>query len=209
MRRGFFNFDRVVYRFYQDETIALEAFKAGEFDLVRVYGARIWMRQHRGPKWDDGRIVKHAFAVGTGQGLQSYQINSRRAIFQDIRVREAIGLSLRLRNEQSLSACYKRANSVFNNSDFAAQGLPSAGELRLLEPYRKDLPAEVFGPVVRRATHRLQTCTRCGATCSRRARCWRRRAGSSAPDGKLRNARGEAFEIRVPRARRQRATTRA
>jgi peptide/nickel transport system substrate-binding protein/microcin C transport system substrate-binding protein len=49
VRRGFFNFDRVVYRYYQDEAVATEAFKAGEFDLVRVYGAGIWMRQHKGP----------------------------------------------------------------------------------------------------------------------------------------------------------------
>ena len=41
---------------------------------------------------------------------------------------------------------FKRASSVFSNSDFAAQGRPSAGELKLLEPYRKELPDEVFGP---------------------------------------------------------------
>ena len=78
VRRGFFNFDRVVYRYYQDEAVATEAFKAGEFDVVKVYGAGTWMRQHRGAKWDDGRIAKKAFPVGTGQGLQSYQLNLRR-----------------------------------------------------------------------------------------------------------------------------------
>jgi microcin C transport system substrate-binding protein len=144
-RRGFFNFDRVVYRYYQDEDIAIEAFKAGEFDIARAYAARVWMRQHKGAKWADGRIAKQAFPSGTGQGLQSYQLNLRRPLFQDIRVREALVLSYDFETTNRYRL-FKRANSMFNNSAFAAQGLPSAGELRLLEPYRNVLPPKVFGP---------------------------------------------------------------
>ena len=75
VRRGMYNFDRIVYRYYQDEDISMEAFKAGEYDLLRVYSAPLWTRQLRGPKFDDGRIVKKFIPVGTGQGLQAYQIN--------------------------------------------------------------------------------------------------------------------------------------
>jgi microcin C transport system substrate-binding protein len=143
--RGMYNFDRIVYRYYQDEEVAIEAFKAGEFDLIRIYGARSWARQMRGSKWDDGRIVKRAFPVGTGQGLQSLQLNLRRPQFRDIRVREALELAFDFDTTNRYKV-YRRADSVFNNSEFAAQGLPGAGELALLEPYRADLPAAVFGP---------------------------------------------------------------
>jgi peptide/nickel transport system substrate-binding protein/microcin C transport system substrate-binding protein len=193
VRRGFFNFDRVVYRYYQDEAVATEAFKAGEFDLVRVYGAGIWMRQHKGPKWDDGRIVKQAFPIGTGQGLQSYQLNLRRPLFRDIRVREALGLTYDFETGNRYHL-FKRANSVFSNSDFAAAGLPSSGELKLLEPYRNALPKEVFGPpfVAPRTDSDVHALRRNLL----RARALLDAAGwKLAPDGKLRNPRGEPFEF--------------
>jgi peptide/nickel transport system substrate-binding protein/microcin C transport system substrate-binding protein len=193
VRRGFFNFDRIVYRYYQDEAVATEAFKAGEFDLVKVYGAGAWMRQYKGPKWDDGRIIKKSFPIGTGQGLQSYELNTRRPIFQDIRVREALGLTYDFETGNRYHL-FRRANSLFNNSDFAAQGLPSAGELKLLEPYRNELPKEVFGPpyVAPRTDSDVHALRRNLL----RARSLLEAAGwKLAPDGKLRNARGEPFEF--------------
>ena len=95
MRRGFYNFDRIIYRYYQDAAVGREAFKAGEFDIYKEYGARSWMRQHKGPKWDDGRIQKDLFETAVGQGLQAYQLNLRRPKFRDIRVRRALGTLLR------------------------------------------------------------------------------------------------------------------
>ena len=192
-RRGFFNFDRVVYRYYQDEDIATEALKAGEFDIARVYGARVWMRQHVGPKWRDGRIAKQAFASGTGQGLQSFQLNLRRPMFQDIRVREALVLSYDFETTNRYRL-FKRANSLFNNSTFAAEGLPSAGELRLLEPFRNALPPKVFGePYVAPRTDTDAGALRRNLLAARgllKAAGWR-----LAADGMLRNAKGEAFAI--------------
>ena len=192
-RRGFFNFDRVVYRYYQDEDVSTEAFKAGEFDIARAYAARVWMRQHIGPKWRDGRIAKQAFASGTGQGLQSYQLNLRRPMFQDIRVREALVLSYDFETTNRYRL-FKRANSMFNNSVFAAVGLPSAGELRLLEPYRNSLPPKVFGePYVAPRTDTDAGALRRNLIAARsllQAAGWR-----LAADGMLRNANGEAFTI--------------
>ena len=147
VRRGLYNFDRIVYRYYQDEDIQTEAFKAGEYDMMRVYTAKLWERQLVGPKFDDGQIVKKAIHVGTGQGLQAYEINLRRPIFSDIRARKAFVLTYDWEtNNRYPNFGLKRASSVFNNSEFAAQGLPSPGELKLLEPYRAELPPEVFGP---------------------------------------------------------------
>lgn len=145
VRRGFFNFDRVVYRYYQDRAISMEAFKAGEFDLLLEYSASRWDRVHAGPKWRDGRIRKELLVHRKGEGQQAYLFNLRRPLFQDRRVREAIDLAYDFdwvnRRRQ-----YKRNESVFPNSEFQATGLPSAGELKLLEPFRAELPPEVFGP---------------------------------------------------------------
>lgn len=192
-RRGMFNFDRVVYRLYQDEDVSVEAFKAGEFDILRAYSARVFARQHKGPKWDDGRIVKAVLPTETVEALQSYHLNLRRPVFQDIRVRQALGLTW----DFELSNRYKtfqQADSLFNNSQFAAEGLPGPGELALLEPFRAELPKEVFGPPYRAPR------TNDDPNALRRnllkARALLEDAGwKLAADGRLRNAQGQAFEF--------------
>jgi microcin C transport system substrate-binding protein len=145
LRRGHFNFERVVYRNYSDNLIALEAFKAGEFDLIKEYRSRTWVRSHAGAKWDDKRIVKADMATGFGYYMQSYNINMRRPIFQDARVREALTYTYDFETLNKTKV-FKRVQSVFNNSEFAAQGTPSPAELALLEPFRAELPPRVFGP---------------------------------------------------------------
>jgi peptide/nickel transport system substrate-binding protein/microcin C transport system substrate-binding protein len=145
VRRGHYNFDRVVYRHYTDQAVAREAFKAGEYDLMKEYGARSYIRLHKGVKWDDGRIVKAILPTRYGQYLQSYQLNLRRPVFQDIRVREALGYTYDF-DTQNKTAMFRRASSLFNNSEFAAAGTPGPGELALLEPFRAELPTRVFGP---------------------------------------------------------------
>jgi peptide/nickel transport system substrate-binding protein/microcin C transport system substrate-binding protein len=192
VRKGHFNFERVIYRMYADPAVAAEAFKAGEFDFLKEYSARAWVRQHQGAKWRDGRLVKAELPTAWGQGLQSTHFNLRRPIFRDIRVREAIALAWdfeRLNRYQQ----YKRAQSLFNNSDFAAAGEPSAAELALLEPFRAELPPAVFGrPFVAPVQGNAQN-LRANLL---RARDLLAQAGwTVAADGKLRNARGEAFEF--------------
>lgn len=193
VRRGHFNFERVVYRNYQDMAVAREAFKAGEFDIFKEYGGRSWARLHKGVKWDDGRIVKKAFVTATGQGLQSYQINLRRPQFADMRVREALGLTYDFET-LNRTGIFKRAYSVFNNSEFAAQGAPSEGELRLLEPFRTELPPRVFGPAF------VPPSTAGDPNGLRRnllqARALFEQAGWKLGEGgKMRNAKGEPYEI--------------
>jgi len=191
VRRGFYNWGRIVYRFYKDEVVATEAFKAGEYDLVKVYSATIWARQFRGPKWDDGRIVKQELPTSSGRGLQAYELNVRRPIFSDVRVRHAVALSYDFETNNRYGRL-KRANSVFNNSEFAAEGLPSPGELRLLEPYRAQLPKEVFGPAYR--APRNDTDPNALRRNLLEARSLLEQAGwKLAADGVLRNAKGEPF----------------
>ena len=193
LRRGCFNFDRVVYRYYKDQAVAREAFKAGEFDLLKEYSARAWARQHAGPKWRDGRIRKDPFPTATGQGLQAYIMNLRRPLFQDPRVREALGLSYDF-DTLNKTGQYERSHSLFNNSEFAAEGEPSAGELALLSPWRAQLPTQVFGPPFRAPlTGRQPQRLRANLL---RARALLDEAGwRVAPDGRLLDAAGRAFEF--------------
>lgn len=144
-RRGHFNFERVIYRMYSDNQVALEAFKAGEFDLMKEYGSRSWVRKHKGVKWDDGRIAKFDMRTGYGFYMQSYNINMRRPLFQDPLVREALGYTYDFETLNKTKV-FTRCSSMFNNSEFAAQGTPGPGELALLEPFRAELPPRVFGP---------------------------------------------------------------
>ncbi len=193
VRRGFFNFDRVVYRYYQDEDIQIEAFKAGEFDFMRAYSARVFHRQHKGRAWDQGRIVKVLLPTETVEALQSYYINLRRPKFQDIRVREALGLTWDFESSNRYRN-FKQADSLFNNSPYAAEGPPSPAELALLEPFRAELPPQVFGPPYRAPrTGDDPMALRRNLLKARgllEAAGWRTGA-----DGRLRNRSGEAFEF--------------
>jgi peptide/nickel transport system substrate-binding protein/microcin C transport system substrate-binding protein len=192
-RRGHFNFERVRYRMYNDEAVAREAFKAGEFDLFKEYRASAWKRQHQGPKWRDGRIVKAALNTSTGQGLQSMHFNQRRPLFQDIRVREALMLAWDF-DRYNQNGTFSHSYSVFNNSEFAAAGPPSPDELKLLEPFRAELPPRVFGPAFVPPSN--LTGPNALREHLRRARDLLAEAGwKVASDGHLRNAAGEPFEF--------------
>ena len=193
LNRGQYNFDRVVYRYYQDNAVSMEAFKAGEFDLLQEYSARRWVRQHSGPKWKDGRIIKQSFPNGFGAGLQAYLFNLRRPLLQDIRVRHAINLAYDF-EAINVYKQYKRTYSMFANSDFAATGLPGPGELALLEPFRSELPADVFGPAWQ--PPRTDTGPNALRENLKQARALLEQAGwKVAADGILRNAKGEPFEL--------------
>ena len=193
VRRGHFNFNRVVYRMYTDDAVAREAFKAGEFDLMKEYRSRSWVRQHAGVKWDDKRIVKAPMPLRYGYYQQAYQLNLRRPFLQDARVREALGYTYDFETINK-TKMFKRVSSMFSNSEFAAQGAPGAGELALLEPFRAELPPRVFGPAF------VAPRTDGGPDGLRRnllkardlldAAGWKLDAG-----GTLRNPKGEAFVI--------------
>ncbi len=191
--KGQYNFDRIIYRNYQDNAIAMEAFKAGEFDFLVEYSARRWVRLHGGPKWDDKRIIKQTFPNGFGQGLQSYILNLRRPLFQDRRVREALNLAYDFATINVYKE-YKRTNSLFANSEFAPVGPPTDDELALLDPYRSQLPAAVFGPPWE--DPRTDLDPNGLRNNLRKARALLEQAGwKVGADGVLRNAQGEHFEF--------------
>ncbi len=193
VRRGFFNFDRIVYRYYLDATVSTEAFKTGEFDILREYSSRAWVRQHQGAKWRSGKILKDMFETQVGQGMQSYLFNLRRPVFKDARVRQALAYTFDFDALNKLKLL-KRSNSLFNNSEFAAAGTPSPGELKLLEPFRAELPPEVFGPAYAAPETGLDP-KRLRSNLLKARELFAQAGWKLAADGAMRNGKGEAFEI--------------
>jgi microcin C transport system substrate-binding protein len=194
VRRGFFNFDRVTYRIYLDETAKFEGLKAGEFDYMREFTSRNWARQYKGKQFDSGEILKRAFENRNPGDFQGYVFNARNPKFQDIRVRQAIGLAVDFEwlNRQLFYGLYKRVEGYFPNSEFHAEGLPTPEELALLEPLRDKLRPEVFGPAVRSPSTAPPGSLRDNL---RKARDLLAEAGWTYRDGALRNAKGEPFTI--------------
>lgn len=195
-RKGMYNFGRIHYRFYKDDVARLEAFKAGEFDLVVEYSAKNWARSYKGKQFDDGEIIKRELAHSNGAGMQGFVMNLRRPQFRDVRVRQALGLALDYEwmNRQLFFNSYKRIYSFFNNSPMAATGLPSADELKLLGPLRSKLDPAVFGPAPippnTDPPHSLR------ANLLQAVELFRQ-AGWTYRDGALRNAKGEPFEFEI------------
>jgi microcin C transport system substrate-binding protein len=145
-RRGQFNFDRVSYEYFQDETVRLEAFKAGKFDFISENTAKNWATQYDFPAIRDGRVKKEEVRHKSPTGMQAYVFNLRRPVFQDVRVREALALAYDFEwtNRNMFYGQYTRTQSYFSNSDLASSGLPSNDELKLLQPLKAKIPTTVF-----------------------------------------------------------------
>lgn len=146
VNRGQYNFDSLVIDYYRDNTVALEALKAGQFDFWIETSAKNWATAYDTPAVRDGRLIREEIANHNPTGMQGFIFNLRRPQFQDTRVREALGLlfDFEWTNRQLFHGAYIRTHSYFENSELAARGLPGADELKLLEPWRGQLPAQVF-----------------------------------------------------------------
>jgi microcin C transport system substrate-binding protein len=194
VRRGSANFDRITVKIYKDSTARLEALKAGEFDLMRFFSAGDWARRVNGRKFDTGELVKAEFKHRLPTGFQSYVLNTRRAKLSDPRVRQALGLALDYEwmNRQMFYGAYQRVQDLFGNTDCQATGEPSEEERALLDPWRGQIPAAVFGPMAvpprTDGDHSLRANLR-------QAQQLLKDAGWTYRDGALRNANGEAMEL--------------
>ena len=199
VRRGLFNFDRVTYRLYKDNTAQLEGFKAGEFDLIQSFIAREWARAYSGKLFKSGQLIKRELQHGNAGDFQGFLFNTRLPKFQDVRVREAIGLAMDFEwmNRQLFYNAYRRVRGYFVASDFEATDLPDASELALLAPLRQQLPSAVFDSAVPQPP-RTEIDPATGQTLRdhlRQAKALLAQAGWVYRDGALRNAQGEAFSI--------------
>jgi len=146
VNQGRHNIDELVYDYYRDQTVALEAFKAGNLDMRIESSARQWATAYDFPAAENGLVKQLNIHDGQPSGMQAYVMNLRRETFKDPRVREAINLAFDFSwlNDNLFYGAYERTESFFENSPMAASGLPSEDELALLEPLRDQLPASVF-----------------------------------------------------------------
>ncbi len=144
--RGFYNFDALVYDYYRDNTVALQAFKAGHFDYWLETSAKNWATAYDIDAVRDGRIIREEIVNHNPTGMQGFIFNIRKPLLQDIRVREALALlfDFEWTNRQLFNGAYTRTRSYFDNSELAASGLPDSKELKLLEPLRGQIPDAVF-----------------------------------------------------------------
>lgn len=146
VNRGFYNFDAIQYDYYRDNTVALEALKAGQFDYWLETSAKNWATAYNVPAVHSGALIKEEIANHNPAGMQGFVFNIRRPLFQDRRVREALGLlfDFEWTNRQLFNGAYTRTHSYFDNSELAARGLPDTAELKILEPLRGKIPPQVF-----------------------------------------------------------------
>jgi microcin C transport system substrate-binding protein len=140
------NFDRIRYDYYRDQTVALEAFKAGRYDLRSENASLVWATGYDFPARKDGRVKLEEVKHSRPTGMQAFIFNTRRPLFQDRVLREAMAYAFDFEwsNKSLFYGQYARTSSFFSNSDLAATKLPSAAELALLEPWRGKIPDEVF-----------------------------------------------------------------
>ncbi len=146
VNKGRFNFDRIHFDYYRDQTVAIEALKAGEFDYRRENSSKDWSTAYEGEALAAGRLVKDPLPHQRAAGMQAFWFNTRRAKFADSRVRRALGYAFDFEwtNKNLFYSLYTRSNSYFANSELASAGLPAGRELEILEEYRGRIPDELF-----------------------------------------------------------------
>ncbi len=149
VNKGRYNFGVIKYEYYRDATVALEAFKAGEYDFRSENVAKVWATAYKGPAFDQGKIIKEELPNNNPVGMQAFVYNTRRDIFKSRKVREALAYAFDFEwtNKTFFYNSYRRTKSYFENSELASRGLPSKDELKILNKYRGRVPKEVFTKV--------------------------------------------------------------
>jgi len=147
VNRGSYNLDTVRFEFYRDRDVAFEGFTGRNYLFREEFTSRIWNTRYDFPAITDGRVKRELLPDDTPSGAQGWFLNTRRDRFKDPRVREALGnaFDFEWTNKTIMYGAYVRTHSPFQNSDLMASGPPSPEELELLEPFRGQVPDEVFG----------------------------------------------------------------
>ena len=145
-RKGMFNFDTITYKYFRDQIVSVEAFKANVFDFMYINIAKQWARDLVGPKFESKQIMKEYMPHRNNQGMQGFVFNQRNPLFQDRKVRKALGMAFDFEwaNNKLFFNEYTRSASYFSNSHLAATGLPEGLELEYLQPFKDQLPPEIF-----------------------------------------------------------------
>lgn len=146
VNRGRYNFDTIRYDYYLDDNVALEAFKSGAFDFRMEPSPKNWTTQYQGSNFARNLILKQDDENKAAQDTRWLAFNIQRPIFKDVRIREALTLAFDFdwMNKALYYSAYRRADSYFQNTDYAASKYPDAAELVWLAPLKGKVPDEVF-----------------------------------------------------------------
>jgi microcin C transport system substrate-binding protein len=140
------NFDELRYEYFRDGTVAIEAFKADVVDWRTENSAKNWATAYDFPAVMDKRVVLEEFPIRNVGVMQCFALNTRRAKFQDPRVRRAFNYAFDFEemNKQIFFGQYRRIASYFEGTELAATGMAEGQELAILETVRDKVPPEVF-----------------------------------------------------------------
>jgi microcin C transport system substrate-binding protein len=196
VNKGRYNFDTLTFDYYRDPTVAFQAFLAGNVDFRQENIAKMWAQGYNHPAVTKGLIKKEEIKHGLPTGMQGFAYNTRRDLFKDVRVREALAYAFDFEwsNKQLAFDSYKRCNSYFSNSDLGATMPISAAEKKLLEPYKDQLPPRVFTDVYQAPKTAGNGDMRQNL---RHATELLKQAGWVMQDGVLKNAKGEEFKFEI------------
>jgi microcin C transport system substrate-binding protein len=195
-RKGTQNFDSIRYEYFRDNTVALEAFKAGQVDLRQENIAKEWATGYDFPAVRQGLVKKAELPHQNPMGMQSFTMNLRRPLFADARVRQALGLVFDFEwlNANLFYGSYRRTESFFQNSELASSGLPQGRELAILERYRGRVPEQVFTTPYKEPVTDGSGNNRDNL---RRALALLKEAGWEVKERKLVNAQGQQFSFEI------------
>ena len=193
---GLSNFDTIRTEYFRDATVAMEAFKAGQIDLRLENVAKDWATGYDFPAVQKGWVKKAVLRHRLPTGMQGFFMNTRRPLFRDVRVRQALALvfDFEWANANLFYGSYTRTNSYFSNSELASSGLPEGAELALLERFRDKLPPKLFSepytlPVTDGSGNNRES--------ARRALGLLKDAGWTVRDMKLADAQGNPFSFEL------------
>ncbi|WP_094539001.1 extracellular solute-binding protein [Brucella grignonensis] len=146
VRRGFDNFETLSIEYYRNETVLFESFKKGLLDVFLEGNPTRWEKFYDFPAVTQGKVIKENFEKGTPANMLGFVFNTRRPVFEDRRVRQALGLlfDFEWANRNLFADQYNRLQSFWEGSELSSVGKPaSARERELLQPFpnavRKDV----------------------------------------------------------------------
>ena len=146
VNKGLYNFDKIIYDYYKDSNVLVEAFKVNEYDFRREYNVKRWLSEYNFKAVQNGQVVLEEMNNDRPVGMNGLVLNTRKEIFNNRNVRLALSYAYDHEwiNKTIYQNAYVRTDSYFDNSPLASSGLPSEQELELLNPWKDQLPKEIF-----------------------------------------------------------------
>ncbi len=146
VNKGLYNFDTIIYDYYKDSNVLVEAFKVGEYDYRREYNVKRWLSEYDFKAVDSGEVILKEMNNDRPVGMNGLVMNTRKDIFNNRNVRLALSYAYDHEwiNKTIYQNAYVRTDSFFDNSPLSSSGLPSDAELELLNPWKDQIPSEIF-----------------------------------------------------------------